>query len=331
MRTPTLSSIIVLAIAGAALGQSAVTPPPPPPPDEAVITLANGDILRGVLVSSPDADPIIIHHPILGEVSFGKAQVSSVRVMTAVDAGKSTKAAQDAAAKIPPPPPPPDPESFFEGWKGSVGLGLNGASGNTENLSLRAGIGLVRETSQTKTTAGFVYNYATDDGDKSADNARVDIRNDWLPQGDSKWRPFVQAALEYDQFQDWDYRFSAAGGIGYELVKTDKMLLLPRIGIGTSKEIGGSDNKWHIEGLIGIDFEYKIDDRSKFFASGDSYWLLDDIPDYRLWLRAGYEIMVDPSSNLSLKLGVEDKYDSSPGADRKRNDFTYFALLSYNF
>lgn len=334
---PRTQSIIVALSAAAALALAAGsvsaqnTAPSSPPPDEAVVTLANGDILRGVLVSAPEADPVVIMHAVLGEVRFARSQVSSVRTMSPADAGKATEAAQKAAEKVPPPPPPPDPESFFEGWKGSAGLGLNGASGNTESLSLRGGLNFVRETTKTKSTAGFVYNYATSDGDKSSDNARLDFRHDWLPQGGSKWRPFVQSSLEYDQFQDWDYRFSAAGGVGYEVIKNDKMLLLPRAGIGTSKEIGGSDNKWHLEGLLGVDFEYTIDDRSKFFASADSFWRLDDLPDYRLLLRAGYEIMVDPESNMSLRLGVEDKYDSSPGDGRKRNDLTYFAMLNFNF
>ncbi|MFN7020313.1 MAG: DUF481 domain-containing protein, partial [Phycisphaerales bacterium] len=210
-----LSAALTLSLAaGGALGQGS-QPASTPTPDEAVVTLANGDILRGVLVSAPDADPVVIMHPVLGEVRFGRAQVSSVRTMSASDAGKATEAAQKAAEKVPPPPPPPDPESFFEGWKGSAGLGLNGASGNTESLSLRGGLNFVRETTKTKSTAGFVYNYTTSDGDKSSDNARLDFRHDWLPQGENKWRPFVQSSLEYDQFQDWDYRFSAAVGVGY--------------------------------------------------------------------------------------------------------------------
>lgn len=299
------------------------------PDSQAIVTLTNGDVLRGTLVS--DGDPVVIAHPVLGQVSFKRSDVASVKTMAAPEAEKATAAAAEAAAKFPPPPPAPDPTSFFQGWKGSAEFGLNGASGNTESLNLRGGVGLVRETSKTKTTSSFFYNYATDDGNKSKDNARFDIRNDWLPQGDSKWRPFVQGAIEYDQFQDWDYRFSAAGGVGYELIKNDKMLLLPRVGLGFAKEVGGMDNKFHIEGLVGVDFEYKINDRSKFFAAADSYWVLDELPDYRLWLRAGYEVMVDPDSNMSLKLGVEDRYDSSPGEGRKRSDLTYFALLVYNF
>ena len=190
---------------------------------------------------------------------------------------------------------------------------------------------MLRETSKTKSTGSFSYNYGTTDSTTDKDNGRVDLRNDWLPQGGSKWRPFVQGSLEYDSFQDWDWRVAAAAGVGYELIKTDTILLLPRVGLGFSKEFGGSDNKIHPEALVGADFEWKIDERSKFFASFDSFWKLDEIPEYRVFARAGYEILVDPKSGMSLKLGLEDRYDSDPGAGKKKNDITYFALVAIPF
>lgn len=322
---PTLLAVAAaLACSHAALAQSDA-----PSADQTVVTLTSGDTFRGTLVS--DGEIIVLNHPVLGELRFPRTEVASVRTMAADDASKATAAAAAAAGKVPPPPPPPDPDSFWKGWSGSASLGLNGASGNTETLSLRGALSFARQTTKTKTTAELSYNYGTDDGDVSKDNGRFDVRNDWLPQGESKWRPFVQGTLEYDTFQDWDYRYSAYAGVGYELLKNDKYLVLPRAGLGLSQELGGTDNKIHFEGLLGIDFAWTIDDRSKFFASLDTFWLLDEIPDYRALLKAGYEIVVDPDSNLSLKLGIEDRYDSSPGEGKNRNDLTYFALLVYNF
>lgn len=331
MKKPVLTFVGTALITTAALAQDggAAAGAAAPADSQALVTLTNGDLIRGALVS--DGDPVVINHPVLGQVSFPRSSVANVKTMSAENAVKATAAAAEAAGKFPPPPPPPDPDSWFKGWKGLIEAGVNGSSGNTETFAGRFGIGASRETSKTKTTLGFSYNYGVDDGQKSKDNARLDARNDWLPQGDSKWRPFVQGTLEYDTFQDWDYRYSAFGGVGYELIKTDKILLLPRAGIGLSQELGGSDNKIHPEGLLGADFEWKINDRSKFFISGDTYWLLDEIPDYRAFVRAGYEVLVDDKSNLTLKLGIEDRYDSSPGDGRNRNDLTYFALLALPF
>ena len=82
--------------------------------------------------------------------------------------------------------------------------------------------------------------------------------------------PFAQAALDYDTFQDWDYRWSGYGGVGDEWVKTDKLFVLPRAGLGLTQEIGGSDNKIHPEALLGLDAEDKINEPSKFYFNGES-------------------------------------------------------------
>jgi putative salt-induced outer membrane protein YdiY len=320
-------------IAGTSLAQETAPATPAAPPvaadNQTLVTLTNGDIIKGVLVS--DGDPVIIDHSILGRVSFPRSAVASVSTMSMDDAGKATAAAAEAAAKFPPPPPAPDPDSFFKGWKGLIEGGVNGASGNTEELSARFGIGATRETSKMKTALSLSYNYGTNDGEKSKDNGRFDARNDWLPQGDSKWRPFVQGAVEYDTFQDWDWRASGYAGLGYELIKTDKILLLPRFGIGASKEFGGEDNKIHPEALLGADFAWTIDDRSKFFISADTYWLLDELPAYRAFIKAGYEIVMDEKTGMLLKLGIEDRYDSTPGEGKNRNDLNYFALIAIPF
>lgn len=326
---PALLAPFLLVSAALAQGADPAAAPAPPSDGDALVTLTSGDIFRGTLVS--EGDPVVIDHPVLGRISLPRSSIASVKSMSADDAAKATSAAAEAAAKFPPPPPPPDPDSWLKGWKGSLEAGVNGASGNTEELSARFGVNAARETSKTKTTLGFSYNYGTTEGEKSKDNARFDARNDWLPQGDNKWRPFVQASLEYDTFQDWDWRWSGFAGVGYELVKTDRFLFLPRIGIGASQEIGGSDNKIHPEGLLGFDFLWTIDERSKFFVNADTYWQLDEIPDYRAFIKAGYEILVDPDSGMTFKLGIEDRYDSSPGDDKNRNDITYFALIAVPF
>lgn len=324
----TLAFIVGLAASTAALGQSAVPAGHGASTAQTVVTLTNGDVLRGELVSQGES--VVIDHPVLGRLTVARADVADVRTMTAADAGKATAAAQAAAAKVPAPPPPPDPTSFWRGWKGSIALGANGASGNSESQSVRAEAGLLRETSKTKAAVGLIYSHATSDGSTSNDNARIDVRNDWLPQEGDALRPFVQGSGEYDMFQEWDYRLSAAAGVGYELIKDEKILVLPRIGLGLAREIGGADNRLHAEGLLGVDFSYVIDERSKVFSTADSFWVLDSYPDYRLLLRAGYEVVIDPANKLSLKLGLEDKYDSDPDG-RERNDLAYFVLLNYGF
>lgn len=227
------------------------------------------------------------------------------------------------------PAPPADPESFFRGWKGSLEGGLAGSSGNTEKFGARIALGLKRETSKMVTTFGAGYIYSADDGDKSESRGEIFGRNDWK-LGESKWRVYAIGKGEYDEFQDWDWRVSAFVGVGYELIKTDSTLFIPRVGVGISKEIGGSENKIVPEADLGWDFEHKFNENVKFFNIFDFYPALDEFGPYRFETKAGLEVLLSKENNLSLKLGINDRYDSTPNG-KKRNDIDYFATIVWTF
>lgn len=306
----------LLLAAGATFGQQ--------PGGKVDATLSSGDVIRGVLVSD-DGKTVVIQHPVLGELKLAKDNV------------KSVVAVADAAPPPPPPPPPapalpevkPDPDSIWKGWKGSLEFGLNGSDGNSQSVSMRAAANAKRETSTMDTTLGISYVYGTQDGDKNLEHGEINARNDW--KIGSPWRLFAIGKVEYDTFQDWEWRVGLFGGVGYEFMKTDNTLLLGRIGAGVTKEFKTSKQRIEPELDLGLDWEHKIDDRQKVFASVDYYPSLHRFTDYRAQLKAGYEVIVDPKNNLSLKLGLEDRYNSNPGTDRKKNDILYFATVVYNF
>ena len=124
------------------------------------------------------------------------------------------------------------------GWSGSVELGLNGSEGNSSRVNVRAGLGAERKTEETETTFSFVYTYAKDDGEESENQGQIDLRNDWLLGKDSPWRIYALGRVEYDTFQNWDWRVSAFAGVGYEFIKTDKTTLIGRFGAGAANPGG---------------------------------------------------------------------------------------------
>lgn len=224
------------------------------------------------------------------------------------------------------------PQSLFEGWDGSAELGLNGSSGNNENLNFRGGFNAKRTVpDRYETSADFVYKYGTSEGDTTQSQGSLQLRNDWLLGEDSPWRLFVIGRVEYDQFQAWDWRVSLFGGAGYEFIETDRTLLLGRIGAGITREFGSDDTSIIPEGLLGLDFGHQINERQKVTATVDYFPSFQDLSEYRIIAKAAWELLVDPETNLSLKVGVENRYDSDPGDDVKRNDFDYFAVLVWSF
>jgi putative salt-induced outer membrane protein YdiY len=335
MVSPRLVVIFALALsARCALAQA--------PGERVDASLSSGDVVRGRFVSEDDKN-VIIQHPVLGKLVISKKDLKGMTTVPpeaappptpVAPAAKSEPASVPpavAAASTPAPPPAvtPDPESFWEGWKGGLELGVNGSEGNSQALSVRGAVNLKRETSKTVTTAGLLYTYSTSDGDKTLDHGEINLRNDW--KIGSPWRIYATGKAEYDTFQDWVWRTSLFAGVGYEIIKSDNTLLLGRVGAGVTKEYGSSKQRIEPELDLGLDWEHKIDERQKIFATIDYYPSLHRFTTYRVDAKAGYEIIVDPTNKLALKLGLEDRYNSNPGDDKKKNDLLYFATIVYTF
>jgi len=223
------------------------------------------------------------------------------------------------------------PSSFWSGWDGSVAFGLNGNSGNTENISLRGTIAAKRTTERYETTLGLLYAYASTDSEDTENRLRFDARNDWLFGEGSRWRYFISGFFEYDEFQDWDYRIGLFNGVGYDFIKSERTTLTGRAGFGVVRDFGGEDDDLNLEGLLGLDWTHQLNDRNKLYASATYYPVITDWPEFRIEAKAGWEIKLDETNGMFLNLGVEDRYDSNPGGDAESNDFAYFALLGWNF
>lgn len=304
------------------------------------IRLATGEVLTVKILETTEST-IKFVHPVLGEMTLARANVEVLPPPPPAPAPPVDGAAQPAApapaappatppAAPAPPPPPPPPATFFEGWKGKIELGLNGSDGNSETLSVRAAVGGKRTTETMETTAELSYLYNTDDGEKTKSRGELNVKNDWLFK-DSPWGFFVQGKAEYDEFQDWNWRTSLYAGPSYTFIKNERTTLRGRAGVGISKEYGGSKNEITPEALVGLDFTHKLTDRQSIYVSAEWLPSLSDWPDYRANAKAGYEIVVDPETNMLLKLGIVDRYDSNPGEDIKKNDIEYFVILGWEF
>jgi putative salt-induced outer membrane protein YdiY len=260
----------------------------------------------------------------------GLALASQVPVTSAAPTFAS-QAALSMVALAADPAPTPAGTNFFEGWKRNVDLGLNGSEGNSQNFSGRGLLGATRTAEDMVTKAGISYVYGTSDSEKNKSRGEAFVRNDWVFT-DSPWGVFAQGKLEYDEFQEWDWRASFVVGPSYQLIKNDRTSLKLRAGLGGSYAWGGTvDEEFRPEAMLGADFEHKLTERQKLTAFVEYYPSLDDPSEFRLVAGAGWELLVDPESNMFLKAGAVNRYDSETKAPNKRNDFEYFLTLSWIF
>jgi putative salt-induced outer membrane protein YdiY len=148
--------------------------------------------------------------------------------------------------------------------------------------------------------------------------------------GDSPWTFFVKNGLEYDEFKAFDVRYNINSGLGYSFFRTDDLTLTGRFGAGASHEFGGPDDVWVPEALFGSDYEHQINQRNKLIAKIDYFPEWANFSNFRLVSDVAWEYLIDDDGNLSVKLGANDRYDSTPNG-RRANDVNYSALLLYKF
>ncbi len=257
----------------------------------------------------PTADsPLVIRDPNLIPVSF-----------------------QDAAAEAE--PEIGDPEAIWvdpwawarPAWDGSIELGVNGSAGNAESLSIRAGADLTREIPDHKWSLNVKHARTSNRSVETQNNALGRLSYD-RSFGDSRWTLFSVATGEYDEFKAFDFRWATNAGVGYKFVNTDHLKLAGRVGSGVSREVGGPDDRYVPEAVFGLDYEHQWSDRQKFYVKADYFPDWSNFSSFRFVLDSGWEILLDEATNLSLKIGVVDRYDSTPNG-LKPNDLDYSLLL----
>ena len=148
-------------------------------------------------------------------------------------------------------------------WDTGIELGLNGSSGTSESLSIRTGGYIKRESRFSKLDLSTYYNRTTDGGVATQNNAQVDVRNDWLLDEQSPWTLYGTVNLFYDEFQAFDLQTSGNTGVGYRFVHEPGLEMLARVGAGTSREIGGPDDRWVPESLVGFEYSQQLSADSK--------------------------------------------------------------------
>ncbi|MBX3421065.1 MAG: DUF481 domain-containing protein [Pirellulaceae bacterium] len=218
----------------------------------------------------------------------------------------------------------------LDGWENSAELGLNGATGNTESLTVQSGARFKRKTEQNMFDLRLLQNRTHNAGLISQNNVLLygDLERDL---GQSKWNTFIKQGLEYDELRAFNLRYFINSGLGYKWIDGDGLLISTRFGAGASREFGGTDDRWKPEALFGATYEHQVNPRNKLVAKFDYFPTWEDFSDYRTITDLAWEHLLSEERNLSLKLGALHRYDSTPGGTAKPGDLNYSAMLLYKF
>jgi hypothetical protein len=223
------------------------------------------------------------------------------------------------------PPPPPPPKI----WSGGIEFGINGSTGNSELVNVRAGWNATRKTDDNILATDILYALAKEASKTTQNQMLFNARDEVLFAG-SPWAVFGSTNVEYDQSKPYDVRVGLFAGVSYVVVSDEKTNFKVRGGFGVVREFGGSNDKWEPELDFGYDYNHKFTDRQSFISTLDYYPQIDNFGQYQVRARTAYEIVVDPDTGMALRLGAQLRYDSDPG-NAKRADLTYYASILMKF
>ena len=221
------------------------------------------------------------------------------------------------------------PQYWMRGWDSHAEFGLDGSSGNASTLAIQTGLETKRQTDLYTLALDVDYRQASNRGTTTEDNGRFNLDYDRILL-ESSWAAFSKYGMEWDEFKAFDLRVWGNAGVAYHWVRTDDANLVTRFGAGASKEIGAPDDAWIPEAVFAAEGQRQLTSRQKVRGKVEYFPAWEDFGNFRLVSDLAWEILLDGSENLSLRLSATDRYDSTPqGA--KKNDLYYSLLLLYKF
>jgi len=273
------------------------------------VVLANGDKLSVEIVER-GVDYIVIEHPQLGQVRLSLDQVE-------IDTGDA-------------PNPGIFGTSFWQGWSRTFDAGLNGRQGNSENVSITAGLRMGFEDAFKRWAFRGRAFYARDEDGLSDNNGLFTLRRDFL-FSESQWFAFGSARYAYDQFESWRHRIVGSAGPGYRLIQGEAHELDVRVGASFTHEFGLRDRN-QVDAIFAIDYSWKPGDRHTFTITNDLFtqaW--PDPGEFRTHTIADWKMKILEEPELSLTVGVENEYETDVEDDDKKNDVKYYLSVGIDF
>lgn len=315
------------------------------------IMLKNGDRITGKIVEESE-ETITLETEYAGKVKIARSHIEKVVANpVANNAATPTAVATTVAAKPPVPKPekaviPPTATQLVKkssngfagrlrtmatGWEGNANIGFSYTSGNSNNITMTTGL----RAAKIRPQDGFTIYARSLWNSNHGSTASVTTQNAFWGGArydrtiDKKLFGFVSYDFERDKPKKLDFRSVAGGGLGHRTIKRERTDLELLVGLAWNRtwQLGNDTNT--PEGLAGMTFRQKLNDRLKFQNSLTYYQNVTDKNEFRFIFDA--TLSADVTKKVGFYLTVGDRYNSDPLGTAKTNDFLFTTGMKWNF
>lgn len=223
------------------------------------------------------------------------------------------------------------PQPPADVWKGAIGAGLSLTRGNSDTANYTISFEAVRDpgTRHILRLTGL-YLRSDQKGLKTADRLRLGFRDE-MTRTD---RAFLYFDLGYvrDAFKEIDYLINPQAGVGWKIVKTDRVILGFDGGAGVVWENNTFASETRRSGSVnaGQQFELRLSEGSRIVQHFAGLWKMENFED------ALYHFSVALASRLTQRIElkvefVDDYKNIPPTPEIRKNDTAFLTSVLFNF
>lgn len=221
-----------------------------------------------------------------------------------------------------------------DGWDMSLAIGANVNRGNTETLGVNAALAVARAGDTMEYRFGVEAHYGentTTDADGSADTEKT-AQNAKATANIKRRRGasylYSDNSILHDEIGGIDYRTIVGLGAGTYLLDNDKDKLGVESGLAhifDKFESGVDEDRVALR--LAARHDHTFTEDAACWASVAYLPRLDDLADYLLNAELGGEAALN--STLSLRVVMQNRYDSEPLEELEDNDLAVIGALVY--
>jgi putative salt-induced outer membrane protein len=212
-------------------------------------------------------------------------------------------------------------------WVSSISAGLTLTRGNSHTLLYSGAIATDKKTPDNEFTLGAAGTYGSQDSIQNVNN--YSGFGQWNHLFTERFYGYARVDALRDIIADLDYRFNLGPGVGYYLLKQTNTTLAVEAGGGYQNEHLGNEYNSFATARLAERFEHKFSDRARLWQTAEILPQVGKLQNYAINFEIGVEASI--TKTFSLKICLDDNYQSEPAADHYRNDVKLISGVSYKF
>lgn len=215
-----------------------------------------------------------------------------------------------------------------KGWKTTANLAAAMTRGNSDTVTVAAGLNAERKWDRDELSFGLNYSYGEDRDRTTASS--ISGFGQYNHLFTDRFYAYGRVDALHDDLASLAYRVAFSPGVGYYVLKDEKFTLSGEFGPGfVLEKFHHEDQHDYFTLRLGEKFGWQISKTARLWQSFDYYPQVDDFGNYLIQAEIGIATKVTEA--MDIRLVAQDTYRSRPAEGRTENDFKLLAGVGYTF